>query len=51
MTAHLPDQFPGMIDISDDGLTVRAQARPLARIIARQLDAYEMSESGHSHAV
>ncbi len=51
MTAHLPDQFPGMIDISDQGLTVRAQARPLARIIARQLDAYEMSESGHSHAV
>ncbi len=51
MTAHLPDRFPSMIDISDEALTVRAQARPLARIIARQLDAYEMSESGHSHAV
>jgi oxygen-independent coproporphyrinogen-3 oxidase len=32
--------FPGMMDLSPDGLFVRDHARPLTRMMARSLDAY-----------
>jgi oxygen-independent coproporphyrinogen-3 oxidase len=43
--------MPGTTDLADNVLTIRDESRPLARIIARHFDAYEMNESGHSQAV
>ncbi|HBZ43608.1 MAG TPA: oxygen-independent coproporphyrinogen III oxidase [Maritimibacter sp.] len=43
----LPDTF----DIEDGVMTIRPEAHPLARIIARNFDAYEMNAEGHSQAV
>ncbi len=51
MAIHLPDRFEGMVTLENDMLTIHEEARPLARMIARELDAYDVSESGHSHAV
>ncbi|MDJ0826509.1 MAG: oxygen-independent coproporphyrinogen III oxidase [Rhodobacter sp.] len=43
--------FPGMLQVSDETVEIRDHARPLARMIARHFDAYEMSAAGHSQAV
>ncbi|MDJ0629293.1 MAG: oxygen-independent coproporphyrinogen III oxidase [Rhodobacter sp.] len=43
--------FPGMVQARDGAVEIFDHARPLARIIARHFDAYEMSQAGHSHAV
>ena len=43
--------FPGMIDRTGDGITIRPDARPLTRMIARYVDAYAKSEAGHSAAI
>ncbi|MFD1194788.1 oxygen-independent coproporphyrinogen III oxidase [Seohaeicola saemankumensis] len=43
--------FPGMLTLDTDGLGVPVEARPLARMIARSFDAYEMSKAGHSSAI
>ncbi|WP_224816153.1 oxygen-independent coproporphyrinogen III oxidase [Hasllibacter sp. MH4015] len=45
------DAFPGQVHYSADGLHVPDRAHPLARLIARQLDAYEIEPSGHSSAI
>ncbi len=44
-------QFPDAIDFHDGVLEIPEAARPLTRVIARAVDAYSMSESGHSSAV
>ena len=44
-------QFDGLLRLSDDGLSIPPDARPLTRLIARSLDAYDMSEMGHSSAI
>ncbi|MDR9393814.1 MAG: oxygen-independent coproporphyrinogen III oxidase [Roseovarius sp.] len=43
--------FAGLVRVDDSGLFIPPEARPLARMIARSLDAYEMDEAGHSSAI
>lgn len=43
--------FPGMIKLTEDGLFVPHEARPLTRMIARVFDAYDLSKAGHSSAI
>lgn len=43
--------FPGMLTLSPAGLEIKPEARPLTRMIARSLDAYELSKAGHSPAI
>lgn len=50
-TAGLAAEFPGMIEDDGNTLTIRSEAKPLTRMIARALDAYAVSQTGHSHAV
>lgn len=45
------EKFPNMLHISDDALFVPQEARPLARMIARSFDAYDLSKAGHSSAI
>ncbi|MAM62165.1 oxygen-independent coproporphyrinogen III oxidase [Maritimibacter sp. UBA3975] len=47
----LAETLPGTVSLDDGVLSIRPDARPLARIIARYFDAYEMNEAGHSQAV
>lgn len=47
----LASQFPGMLDVKPDRFAILPKGRPLARIIARALDAYHVSQAGHSPAV
>ena len=43
--------FAGHLKLDESGLFIPSEARPLARMIARQFDAYEMDEQGHSSAI
>ncbi len=43
--------FPGLLEISEDGLFIPEPARPLTRMIARSFDAYDLSKAGHSSAI
>jgi len=45
------DAFPGMLELTDEGLAIPPEARPLTRMVARSLDAYEMDAEGHSSAI
>ena len=40
-----------MLEITEDGLFLPEEARPLTRIIARAFDAYDLSKAGHSSAI
>lgn len=51
ITAALPGQFPEMLDDDGDRLVIHDHGRPLTRMIAKEIDAYVVSQSGHSHAV
>jgi len=51
MADGLDEALPETVTLVDDVLTITEGAHPLARIIARYFDAYEMSETGHSQAV
>lgn len=51
LTEGLETAFPGVLRVQDGIVQIHPEARPLARIIARHFDAYEMSKAGHSHAV
>ncbi len=44
-------QFDGFVALDEDGLTIPPEGRPLTRMIARSLDAYDLSRAGHSSAV
>ncbi|MFC0156654.1 oxygen-independent coproporphyrinogen III oxidase [Mameliella alba] len=44
-------RFENMLVISDDGLFIPQEMRPLTRIIARAFDAYDLSKAGHSSAI
>ncbi len=48
---HTDQAFPGLLDFSQDGLSIPPDIRPLTRIIARTLDAYDLSKAGHSSAI
>lgn len=43
--------FPDALVLDDDALVVPPGWRPLARVIARHFDAYDMAQSGHSLAI
>lgn len=43
--------FENMLQITEDGLFIPKEARPLTRLIARNFDAYELSRAGHSSAI
>ncbi len=43
--------FPGVVSVSDGGLTILPQGRPLTRMIARHFDAYDQTKARHSSAV
>ncbi len=43
--------FNGLLDVSERGLSIPPDARPLTRMIARHLDAYELNKEGHSSAI
>jgi len=43
-------QFGSVLSFTDDGLFIPPSARPLTRIIARALDAYDLDKAGHSAA-
>ncbi|MDK3016996.1 oxygen-independent coproporphyrinogen III oxidase [Pseudodonghicola flavimaris] len=51
MFAETARAFPGMLEIGPDALAIRQEARPLARMIARSFDAYDLSKAGHSSAI
>lgn len=51
LTSSLTTSFPEMLTDTDEKLTILEHARPLTRMIARELDAYDVSESGHSPAM
>ena len=44
-------QFPGLLQVDEGGLFVPQEARALTRMIARSLDAYDLSTAGHSSAI
>jgi oxygen-independent coproporphyrinogen-3 oxidase len=44
------EAFPGMTSITPDGFEITDEGRPLARMIARAFDGYEMRAEGHSAA-
>ena len=47
----IDDAFPGMLAHSDGAVEIRADARPLTRMIARFLDQYATDGQGHSAAI
>lgn len=51
ITGGLMAKFPDMLDDDGDRLLILDHARPLTRMVAKEIDAYAMSQSGHSHAV
>ncbi len=51
MAAGLDAALPGTTELTGTRLSIRPHALPLARIIARHFDAYEMNADGHSQAV
>lgn len=51
MLKNTSDAFPGLLNLTEDGLHIPQDARPLTRMIARSLDAYDLSMAGHSSAI
>jgi len=47
----IDDVFPGMLAHEADAIEIRREARPLTRMMARFLDAYAVSQAGHSAAI
>jgi oxygen-independent coproporphyrinogen III oxidase len=47
----IDDAFPGMLAHEKDVIEIRKDARTLTRMIARFLDAYAVSQEGHSSAI
>jgi oxygen-independent coproporphyrinogen-3 oxidase len=43
--------FEDTLELTADGLSLPPAARPLARMVARSLDTYEMDAAGHSSAI
>ncbi|MBZ8117355.1 oxygen-independent coproporphyrinogen III oxidase [Roseovarius sp. LXJ103] len=45
------DTFAGLLTLNSSGLFIPKEVRPLTRMIAQSVDAYEMSVEGHSSAI
>ena len=43
--------FENVLEVTEDGLFIPPDARPLTRMIARAFDAYDLSKAGHSSAI
>ena len=43
--------YQGLLQVSDEGLAIPPQIRPLTRMIARSFDTYVMDKAGHSSAI
>jgi len=43
--------FPELLTISEEGLYVPSEVRPLTRTIAHSSDAYDLGKAGHSSAI
>jgi len=44
-------QFDGLMQVSDEGLVIPEDVRPLTRLIARAFDAYDQTKARHSAAI
>lgn len=51
MADGLPEALPGAVELTDTRLAILPEARPIARIVARHFDAYDMAAARHSQAV
>ena len=51
MLSEVDRAFAGHLRLDAGGLAIPPDARPLTRMIARKLDAYEMNAEGHSSAI
>ncbi|MCA8884423.1 MAG: oxygen-independent coproporphyrinogen III oxidase [Rhodobacteraceae bacterium] len=45
------ETFAGFVEVTPEALAIKAEGRPLTRMIARTFDAYDMAKSGHSSAI
>ena len=43
-------RFENLLSVTETGLIIPHEARPLARMIAREFDTYSLSDTGHSYA-
>ena len=43
-------RFENLLNVSEEGLIIPHEARPLTRMIAREFDTYSLSDTGHSYA-
>ncbi|WP_111732097.1 oxygen-independent coproporphyrinogen III oxidase [Roseovarius amoyensis] len=51
MLRKVAEGFEGLVEVSNIGLSIPQEARPLTRMIARGFDAYELDKAGHSSAI
>ncbi len=51
MFSKVMAEFPDVLELESDGLSVPPAVRPLTRLIARSFDAYDMSKAQHSAAI
>ena len=51
MFGEVRDRFGDFVRLTAAGLEIPPEGRPLTRMIARTFDSYEMSRTGHSHAI
>lgn len=51
MLERINRDFDGLLQVGADGLSIPLAARPLTRMVARNLDAYELDKAGHSSAI
>jgi oxygen-independent coproporphyrinogen-3 oxidase len=51
MLSRVARAFPGMVVLDDEALRILDQAQPLARVIAREFDAYDQTKAQHSAAI
>ena len=51
MFRRTSQSFEGLVQITEDGLFLPSEVRPLTRMVARCFDAYDLSKAGHSSAI
>ncbi|PRY24388.1 oxygen-independent coproporphyrinogen-3 oxidase [Aliiruegeria haliotis] len=49
--AGVKERFEDFVEVSEAGLSIPIEGRPLARMIAKAFDVYAMDKAGHSHAI
>lgn len=51
LLARAAAAFPGMVELSAEGLAILTVGRPLTRMVARAFDAYDTAKAQHSAAI